>query len=191
MSIQFADHERNAFGNNFLPPDERAFGQKGGRTKASLVSSLDFGTLERAHKLTGAVEWEEELYQNTDPSGFADTSERSRATYSYIGQYNFTLNNRLALSAAGPVRPELQVRRRIHLSCSGELSLRQWTPDPRGDRYRRQGAGRLRTLRFHPAAGRLHQQSRPETREIRRLGSRCRADLPRWHGDRGRHLLQQ
>jgi vitamin B12 transporter len=101
LSIQFADHERNAYGNNFLPPDVRAFGQKGGRTKASLVSALDFGTLELAHKLTGAVEWEEEVYQNTDPSGFADTSERSRATYSYIGQYNFTLNNRLALSAAG------------------------------------------------------------------------------------------
>lgn len=101
LTVQFADHERNAFGGPFTPADVRFSGNKGGRTKATFVSSLDFGTLEVAHKLTGAVDWEEETYQNTDPSGYADTSERSGTTYGYVAQYDFTLNNRLALSAAG------------------------------------------------------------------------------------------
>jgi vitamin B12 transporter len=101
LTVQFADHERNVFGNNFSPPDVRTQGTKGGRTKATFVTSLDFGTLELAHKLTGAIDWEEETYQNTDPFGFADTSKRSGTTYGYVAQYNLTLNNRLALSAAG------------------------------------------------------------------------------------------
>ena len=101
LTVQFADHERNSFGGPFTPPDVRASGNKGGRTKATFVSSLDFGTLELAHKLTGAIDWEEETFQNTDPSGFADTSERSGTTYGYVAQYDLTFNDRLALSAAG------------------------------------------------------------------------------------------
>ena len=101
LTVQFADHERNAFGGPFTPPDVRSSGSKGGRTKATFVTSFDFGTMELAHKLTGAIDWEEERYQNTDPSGFADTSERSGTTYGYVAQYDFTFNNRLALSAAG------------------------------------------------------------------------------------------
>ena len=105
LSIQFADHERNVFGNSSSPPDVRTQGQKGARTKAAFVSSLDFGTLELAHKVTGAVEWEEERYQNTTPDIppflLVDRSKRSRTTYSYVGEYDFTLNDRLALSAGG------------------------------------------------------------------------------------------
>ncbi len=101
LTIQFADHDRNAFGNNFSPADMRTSGNKGGRTKATFVTSFDFGTMALAHKLTGAVDWEEETYQNTDPFGFADTSERSATTYGYVAQYDFTWNDRLALSAAG------------------------------------------------------------------------------------------
>ena len=50
-------------------PMSATSGNKGGRTKATFVTSFDFGTMEVAHKLTGAVDWEEETYQNTDPSG--------------------------------------------------------------------------------------------------------------------------
>jgi vitamin B12 transporter len=100
LTIQFADHDRNAYGNNFSPPDARTSGNKGGRTKATFVTSLDFGTMAVAHKLTGAIDREEETFQNTDPFGVADTSQRSRITYGYVAQYDFTLNDRLALSAA-------------------------------------------------------------------------------------------
>jgi len=101
LTVQFADLERNAFGGPFTPADVRSSGNKGGRTKATFVTSFDFGTMEVAHKLTGAVAWEEETYQNTDPTGFADTTERRGVTYGFVGQYDLTLNNRFALSAAG------------------------------------------------------------------------------------------
>ena len=101
LTVQFADLERNAFGGPFTPADVRSSGNKGGRTKATFVTSFDFGTMEVAHKLTGAVDWEEETYQNTDPTGFADTTERRGVTYGFVGQYDLTLNNRFALSAAG------------------------------------------------------------------------------------------
>jgi len=106
LTVQFADHERNAFGGPSYSPDYRSSGNKGGRTKATLVSSFDFGTLELAHKLTGAIDWEEERYQNTSPDDpanflFVDRSKRSGRTYGYVGQYDLTFNGRLALSAAG------------------------------------------------------------------------------------------
>ena len=101
LTIQFADHDRNAFGNNFSPADARTSGNKGARTKATYVTSFDFATMGLAHKLTGAVDWEEETYQNTDPFRFADTSERSGTTFGYVAQYDLTVNDRLALSAAG------------------------------------------------------------------------------------------
>jgi vitamin B12 transporter len=100
LTIQFADHERNGFGNNFSPADTRTSGSKGGRTKATYVTSFAFGTADAAHKLTGALDWEEETYRNTDPTGFADTSERSGTTYGYVAQYDFIFNDRLALSTA-------------------------------------------------------------------------------------------
>jgi vitamin B12 transporter len=106
LTIQFADLERNAFGGLEKDPDFRASGNKGGRTKATFVTSYDFGTMAVAHKLTGAVDWEEERYQNTspdDPANFlvVDRSKRSSHTYGYVGEYNLTLNNRFAISAAG------------------------------------------------------------------------------------------
>ena len=100
LTVQYADLERNAFGGPFTAPEDRSSGTKGGRTKATFVTSYDFGTMAVAHKLAGAVDWEEERYQNTDPTGFADTSKRSSHTYGYVGQYNLTLNNRFAISAA-------------------------------------------------------------------------------------------
>jgi vitamin B12 transporter len=106
LTVQFADLERNAFGGPFKEPDFRSSGNKGGRTKATFVTSYDFGTMAVAHKLTGAVDWEEERYQNTspdDPANFliVDRSKRSSHTYGYVAQYDFTLNNRFAISAAG------------------------------------------------------------------------------------------
>ena len=35
----------------------------------------DFGLANASQKVTGAVDYERETYQNTDPTGFADTSK--------------------------------------------------------------------------------------------------------------------
>ena len=102
LTVQFSDHERNLYGNNFSPPDVRTEGNKRGHTKATFVTSLDFGTLALGHRLTGAVDWQEERFQNTNPAEIfpSDTTERSSTTYGYVTQYELTSNDRLALSAA-------------------------------------------------------------------------------------------
>ena len=101
LTIQGVSAERNGYGNNFLPADTRASGDKGEREKTTYVTSYDFGTTMFAHKLTGSVDWEREYYQNTDPTGFADTTKRHIDNYGYVAQYDFTFDNRLALNASG------------------------------------------------------------------------------------------
>lgn len=101
VTVQGVGAERNGFGNNFSPADQRTSGDKGDRLKASYVTSYDFGTLMLAHRLTGSVDWEREYYQNTDLSGLADTAQRHSDNYAYIAQYDLTFENRLALNASG------------------------------------------------------------------------------------------
>ena len=101
LTLQGVSIERKGYGNNFSPADTRVSGDKGERRKATYVTSLDFGTARFAHKLTGSVDWEREYYQNTDPTGFADTTRRHRDNYGYVAQYDFTFDNRLAVNASG------------------------------------------------------------------------------------------
>ena len=100
LTIQGVDAERNGFGGNGSPAGMRTYGDKGGRVKASYVTSLAFGSAEMAHKLTGAIDYERETYQNTDPFGFADTSTRHITNYGYVGEYDVVFSRRLALGAA-------------------------------------------------------------------------------------------
>jgi vitamin B12 transporter len=100
LSIQGVDAERNGFGGFFAPADQRTSGDKGTRVRASYVTSLDFGSMDVAQKLTGAVDYERETYRNTDPTGFADTSTRHSTDYGYVGQYDLVFNDRLALGTA-------------------------------------------------------------------------------------------
>lgn len=101
LTIQGLDSKRDGYGNNFLDADERANGSKSQREKATFVTSLNFGTVMAASKLTASADWEKEFYQNTDPTGFADTSKRHSDNYGYVAQYDFVYDERLALNASG------------------------------------------------------------------------------------------
>jgi len=101
LTLQGVDAERKGYGNNFAADDVRTSGDKGMREKASYVTSYDFGTPMLAHKLTGSVDWEREFYQNTDPTGFADTTKRHIDNIGYVGQYDLVLNNRIAFNVSG------------------------------------------------------------------------------------------
>jgi vitamin B12 transporter len=98
--VQRVNAQRDGFGGDFTPPEERSSGDKGQRLKASYITSLDFGSAEWAQKLTGAIDYERENYRNTDPTGFADTSTHHATNYGYVGQYDVVFRDRLALGAA-------------------------------------------------------------------------------------------
>jgi len=100
LSLQGLAAERNGYGGSFTPADERSSGDKGKRVRASYVTALDFGTADLAQKVTAALDYERETYQNTDPTGVADTSTRHDTNYGYVGQYDVVWNDRLALGAA-------------------------------------------------------------------------------------------
>ena len=101
LDVQGADLRRDGFGNNGSPSNLRTSGDKGGRVRASYVTSFDFGTPEMAQKLTAAFDYEDEFYQNTDPTGFADTKRRHGVNYGYVASYDFVYDDRLALGASG------------------------------------------------------------------------------------------
>jgi len=100
LTVQGVDAERNGYGYGGNPPNVRSTGDKGERIRASYVSALTFGTAAVMHTLTGAVDWEREYFQNTDPTGFADTAQRHSDNYGFVGQYDVVINDRLALGAA-------------------------------------------------------------------------------------------
>jgi vitamin B12 transporter len=100
LTVQGVDAMRNGYGYSGNPPGVRSTGDKGERAKASYVTSFAFGMGNIAHTVTGAIDWERETYQNTDPTGFADTMRRHNDTYGFVGQYDIVVNQRLALSAA-------------------------------------------------------------------------------------------
>jgi vitamin B12 transporter len=100
LDVQGVDAQRNGYGNSGFAADARSSGDKGERLRASYVSALDFGSTDFAQKLTGAIDWEREYYRNTDPTGFADTSERHSDNYGFVGDYDVVIDNRLALGAA-------------------------------------------------------------------------------------------
>jgi vitamin B12 transporter len=100
LSVQGVAAERNGYGNSGFPADTRSSGDKGERLRASYVSAFDFGSADFAQRLTGAIDWEREYYRNTDPTGFADTSERHNDNYGFVGDYDLVIHDRLALGAA-------------------------------------------------------------------------------------------
>jgi len=89
LSGQFSDTTRkgyNAFGMNY--------GDKGQRYKGSFVSSFRFGTDAISHRLTGAVDWEREQFQNIAPSTGspydAFRGRRDTDNLGLVGQYELT-----------------------------------------------------------------------------------------------------
>ena len=100
VTVQGVDAKRDGYGNGGSPHDLRTSGDKGERQKASYVTSFGFGSPDVVHTLTGAVDWEREYYQNTDPFGFADTSKRHSDTLGLVGSYDVVIQDRLALGAS-------------------------------------------------------------------------------------------
>ncbi|MEA2823737.1 MAG: vitamin transporter [Alphaproteobacteria bacterium] len=100
VTVQGVDAERNGYGNGGSPHDLRTSGDKGERQKASYVTSFGFTSSEMVHTLTGAVDWEREYYQNTDPFKFADTSRRHGDTLGLVGSYDVVIQDRFAVGAS-------------------------------------------------------------------------------------------
>ena len=100
VTVQGVDAERNGYGNGGSPHDLRTSGDKGEREKASYVTSFGFDSSDVVHTLTGAIDWEREYYQNTDPFGFADTSKRHGDTLGLVGSYDVVIEDRFAVGAS-------------------------------------------------------------------------------------------
>ena len=95
ISAQIADTKRDGFASF-----GRSSGDKGRRNKASYDGTFRFGSDTVRQRITLAVDAERERYQNTDPSGFAFTGRRHADNFGIVGQYDVTVNDRLALGAS-------------------------------------------------------------------------------------------
>ncbi|WP_404338339.1 TonB-dependent receptor plug domain-containing protein [Sphingomonas sp. MMS12-HWE2-04] len=89
VSGQFSDTDRKGYRAGGID-----YGDQGQRYKGSFVSSFRFGTDTIVHRLTGAVDWEREQFQNTTPgtgSPFdAYRGRRSTDNLGLVGQYELT-----------------------------------------------------------------------------------------------------
>ncbi|MDZ4741164.1 MAG: TonB-dependent receptor [Alphaproteobacteria bacterium] len=87
LSYAFADTERHNFSGGFP-----SFFTAGNRDKVSLVSALDFTTAAASHRLTGAVDWKRETYQNLPlgaPSPIND--KRELETTGFVANYDLEM----------------------------------------------------------------------------------------------------
>lgn len=94
LSLQLADIDRDTFDSS-----GRTSGSRGGRLKASYVSSLSFGVEDNLHQFTLLGDWERERFRNADPFGFAFNGRRSVQNLGFAGEYTLT-GQRLDLKAA-------------------------------------------------------------------------------------------
>ena len=95
LTGQFADTSRKSY--NAAGFD---YGDNGRRYKGSFESSYRFDTGALANRLTGAVDFEREQFQNTSPANaFTFTGRRSTNNWGFVGQYEGTLDG-LALGAS-------------------------------------------------------------------------------------------
>ena len=99
LTGQFSDTTRENFTAAGLD-----FGDKGRRYKVTFETSYRFGDDRVAHRLTGAVDYEREEFQNTTPGGFAFNGRRSTTNWGFVGQYEVTVDD--ALSAGASVRQD-------------------------------------------------------------------------------------
>ncbi len=87
LSYAFADTERHNFTSGFA-----SFFTAGDRNKVSLVSALDFTTGAASHRLTGAMDWKRETYQNLPiaaPSPIND--KRELETTGFVANYDLEI----------------------------------------------------------------------------------------------------
>jgi vitamin B12 transporter len=79
-------------------------GDKGGRQKGTLETSYRFGTDAVVHRVTGAVDFERETFENTTPGAFVFRGRRSTENWGLVGQYELTVDD--AFSAGASVRQD-------------------------------------------------------------------------------------
>lgn len=95
LTGQFSDTRREGF-------DADGFdnGNDGTRYKGSFESSLRFGTQRFINRVTVAVDYEREEFQNLTPGGFAFTGRRSVENWGFVGQYEMELDDALFVGAS-------------------------------------------------------------------------------------------
>jgi len=96
LSFQGVDAERNSYSAR-----RRSGGNDGLRKKASYATTYRLETGSLVHRLTGAVDWEKETYQNTSPpSAGADTTRRSIKNLGLVGQYDLEIGDNAGIGGA-------------------------------------------------------------------------------------------
>ena len=97
LTGQIADTTRKGY-------DAGAFdyGDKGRRYKGTYESSFRFGSDRVVNRLTGAIDFEREEFENTTPSAFVFQGRRSTENWGFVGQYELTVDD--ALSAGASIR---------------------------------------------------------------------------------------
>ena len=95
-SFQGVDADRDSYG-----PGRRTGGNEGLRKKVSYATTYRLETGGLTHRLTGAIDYEEETYQNTSPaSSGADTTRRSIENAGVVGQYDLEIGDNAGLGGA-------------------------------------------------------------------------------------------
>ncbi|MET4898291.1 TonB-dependent receptor [Sphingomonadaceae bacterium jetA1] len=97
LTGQFADTTRRGYKARGFD-----YGDKGRRYKGTFETSYRFGTDRIVNRVTGAVDFEREEFQNTTPSSFAFQGRRSTDNWGFVGQYELTVDN--AFSAGASIR---------------------------------------------------------------------------------------
>lgn len=98
LTGQIADTKRDGF--NAAGFDN---GNEGRRYKGTFESSFRFGSDRVVNRLTGAVDFEQEEFQNTSPANaFTFTGRRSTDNWGFVGQYELTVDD--AFSAGASIR---------------------------------------------------------------------------------------
>lgn len=83
-------------------------GNKGRRYKGSFESSYRFGSDRVVNRVTGAVDFEREEFENTTPSAFVFQGRRATENWGFVGQYELTVDD--ALSAGASIRHDQNSR---------------------------------------------------------------------------------
>lgn len=99
LTGQFADTTRKGY-----DADVRSSGDKGRRYKGTYETSFRFGSERVVNRLTGAVDFEREEFENTTPSDFVFRGRRSTENWGFVGQYELTVDD--ALSAGASIRQD-------------------------------------------------------------------------------------
>ncbi len=98
LTAQIADTTRKGY----VDTDTFDYGDKGRRYKGTYETSFRFGSDRVVNRITGAIDFEREEFENTTPSDFVFTGRRSTENWGFVGQYELTIDD--ALSAGASIR---------------------------------------------------------------------------------------